>query len=70
MNKKEEEDDDINLRLLWVSLGWIIALIIAFCFFEAMCLEFRFFDEFCVSVMLFFIALQLTRFKGLLEKKD
>ena len=70
MNNKIEEEEDVNLRPVWTSIVWIIALIAAFCFFEAMSLEFKFFDEFCVFTVLFFIALQLYRFRGLIEKKE
>lgn len=70
MSKENDEEEDTNLSPLWTSIGWILGLIVAFCFFEAMCLEFNYFDEFSVSVMLFFIVLQLTRFKGLIEKKE
>jgi len=66
----EKEDDDINLRPIWTSIGLIIAGITAFCFFEAMSLEFKFFDEFCVFIVLFFIALQLYRFKEIVDKKE
>lgn len=69
MNNKIEEDN-VNLRPVWTSIGWIITLITAFCFFEAISLEFKFFDEFCVFIMLFFISLQLYRFRGLIEKKE
>lgn len=60
---EEEIEVPVNIRRVWASIGWIILLIVAFCFFEAMCLEFMSFDEFCVSTMLFVIALQLSRFR-------
>lgn len=70
MNDKIEQEEDVSIGSYWKYIAWILALITAFCFFEAMCIEFRSFDEFCIFTMLFIIALQLLNLRELLEKKE
>lgn len=62
MDKEESEYREISLKPLkeiGKMMGWIILIIMAFCFYEGMAREFSFFDEFSLFIVLFVIALSL-----------
>lgn len=70
MSKEIEEEREIKLRPIGKSIGWIIAILLLFFLFESMAREFYFFDEFTVFFCLFFIALELTRSRRIIEKQE
>lgn len=67
MIEEELEEREIELRPIGKSIGWILIVILLFIFYEGMAIEFRFFDEFSIAIILFFVALELTRFRKLYE---
>jgi len=70
-NEKESEYREIDLKFLkpiGKTIGWIIGLITAFCFFETMAREFSFFDEFSIFIVLVIIAIRHNEYFTTPEK--
>lgn len=67
--EKEPNGKEIKLRPIVKSIGWVISILVIFLLYESMAMEFLYFDEFTIFFVLFFIALELTRFRILYEKK-